>query len=121
MIFAREVSDPLTGLVKEIDKATSSNAASHMGSFVVFCSDQKGLEAKLKDLAKREKLKDIVLTIDNPKGPESYKIAKEADVTVVLYDHRKVKANYAFRKGGLGMADIYQIIGDLPKILPDKK
>jgi len=121
MIFAREVSDPLTGLVKQIDKATGSNAASHMGSFIVFCNDEKGLEAKLKDLAKREKLKDIVLTIDAPVGPEGFKIAKDADVTVVLYDHRKIKANYAFRKGRLGKAEIDRIIGDLPKILPDKK
>jgi hypothetical protein len=121
MIFAREVSDPLTGLVKRIDQATGTNSANHMGSFIVFCNDEKGLEARLKDLAKREKLKDIVLTIDAPAGPEGFNIAKDAYVTVVLYDHRKVKANYAFRKGQLGQAEIDRVIGDLPKILPDKK
>jgi hypothetical protein len=120
MIFAREVSDHLAGLVKKIDEATAKNSACRMGSFVAFCSDADGLEARLKDLAQREKLTEIVLTIDNPAGPADYDIAKDADVTVVLYDHHKVKANYAFKKGQLGEKDIDRIVADLSKILPKK-
>jgi hypothetical protein len=120
MIFAREVSDPLTGLVKKIDEATSKHSAEHMGSFVVFCSDDEGLENKLKDLAKKEKLSKIVLTIDNPAGPADYKIAKDAEITVVLYEHHKVKANYAFKKGTLGEKDIEMVVAELSKILPKK-
>ena|SRR5437660_634437 len=120
MIFAREVSDNLTSLVKRMDAATAKNKECKMGSFVVFCSDDEGLEAKLKDLAKKEDLKKVVLTIDNPQGPQRYKIAKEADVTVVLYEKQKVKSNYAFKKGALQEKQIEQIVGDLSKILPDK-
>jgi hypothetical protein len=36
---------------------------------VVFCSDDEGLRKKLEALAKKEKLKRIVLTIDNPRVP----------------------------------------------------
>ncbi|HLN30450.1 MAG TPA: hypothetical protein VK395_22090 [Gemmataceae bacterium] len=118
MIFAREVSDPLTSLVKQIDAATVKHNDCRMGSFVVFCSDEEGLEAKLKALAKEQKLDHIVLTIDNPQGPTSYKIAKKADVTVVLYAKGKVKANYAFSKGELHDKDIGKIVGDVTKILP---
>ena len=50
MIFAREVTDDLTSLVKKIDAATAENKSARMGSFVVFLSDDEGLEAKLKDL-----------------------------------------------------------------------
>ena len=121
MVFAREVSDPLTSLVKKIDAATAKNAKAHMGSFVVFCSDEEALEKKLKDLAKAEKLDHIVLTIDNAQGPPKYKVAKDADVTVVLYNKGEVKANYAFRKGELKDKDIDTILGDLPKILPEDK
>src|SRR2546423_377729 len=92
MIFAREVSNHLTSLVKKIDAATSANAKDKMGSFVVFCSDDDSLKDKLKELAKKEDLKKIILTIDNPAGPTRYKIAQEADVTVVLYANRKVMA-----------------------------
>src|SRR5919109_186316 len=101
MIFAREVSAPLTSLVKKIDTATAEHKACKMGSFVVFCSDDEQLEGKLKELAKKEKLDHIALTIDNPQGPPRYKVAKEADITVVLYQQQKVKANYAFKKGEL--------------------
>jgi hypothetical protein len=121
MIFAREVSDPLTSLVKKIDAETEKNKDARMGSFVVFCNDTEGLEAKLKGIAEKESLKKIVLTIDNPAGPQAYKIAKEADVTVVLYDKRQVKANFAFKKGELDDKKVDQIVADLPKILPDKK
>ena len=120
MIFAREISDPLTSLVKKIDAATSENKDCKMGSFVVFCSDDEGLEGKLKDLAKKEELKKIVLTIDNPAGPSAYKIAKDADVTVVLYQKQEVKANYAFKKGELKEKDIDRILNDVPKILPQE-
>ncbi|HWG42178.1 MAG TPA: hypothetical protein VN688_05280 [Gemmataceae bacterium] len=122
MIFAREINDGLTSLVKKLDEATADHSDCRMGSFVVFCSDEEGLENKLKDLAKKEKLKKIVLTIDNPAGPDAYKVAKDADVTVVLYSKQKVKANYAFKKGELKAKDIDEIVSSVSKILPkDKK
>src|SRR5215470_11164058 len=99
MIFAREVSDPLTSLVKKIDEATGKNSACKMGSFVVFLSDSEDLEKKLKDVAEAQKLEHTVLSIDNPAGPKGYDIPKEADVTVVLYTKRNVKVNHAFKKG----------------------
>jgi hypothetical protein len=120
MIFAREISDPLTSLVKKIDAATAKNSDCRMGSFIVFCSDSEGLEEKLKDLAKKEKLEHIILTIDNPQGPQRYKIAKEADITVVLYKQQKVKSNFAFKKGVLEDKDIDKIVADIKKILPEK-
>jgi hypothetical protein len=118
MIFAREISGPLTSLVKKLDACTTKNSSCRMGSFVVFCSDEEGLEDKLKDLAKKEKIKKLVLTIDNPAGPKAYKIAKDADVTVVLYVKHNVKANYAFKKGEMTTKDVAKIVAAVKKILP---
>jgi hypothetical protein len=118
MIFAREVSDPLTSLVKKIDAATAQHSDCSMGSFVVFCSDQEGLDKQLKDLADKQGFKKCVLTIDNPSGPTKYKVSQDADITVVLYQKQQVKANYAFKKGELKDADIEKIVGDVAKILP---
>ena len=120
MIFAREVSDPLTSLVKKIDAATAKNRDCRMGSFVVFLNDEENLEKKLKDLAKKDKIEHTVLTIASPRGVSGYDIPKEADVTVVLYTKRNVKVNYAFKKGELKDADIAKIVGDVSKILPAK-
>ncbi|MHB1422273.1 MAG: hypothetical protein ACYC3I_03560 [Gemmataceae bacterium] len=121
MIFAREVNDGLTSLVKKIDEATEKNRGCRMGSFVVFCSDEEGLKKKLEDFAKKEKLKHTILTIDNPAGPEDYSIAKDADVTVLLYSRQEVKVNHAYKKGDLTAREIDRIISELPKILPEKK
>ena len=120
MIFAREISDPLTSLVKKLDAATAKNSSTRMGSFVVFCSDDEGLEAKLKSLADKEKLEKVILTIDNPSGPNRYKIAKDSDVTVVYYLRHKVMANHAFRKGEMKPEDVDKIVADVTKILPEK-
>jgi hypothetical protein len=110
----------VTSLVKKIDAATAKNSSSKMASFAVFLSDQEGLDKKLKEWADNEKIKKTSLTIDNPAGPENYHIAKNADVTVLLYVHKRVKANYAFKKGQLKSTDIEKIVDDLPKILPEK-
>ena len=121
MIFAREVNDGLTSLVKKIDAATQTNRTARMGSFVVFCSDEEGLKKKLEELGEKEKLKSIVLTIDNPAGPEGYDIAKDADVTVLLYNRQKVKVNRAYKKGDLTEREVDRIVSDLAQILPEKK
>jgi hypothetical protein len=119
MVFAREVNEPLTQLIKKLDAAVEQNKDSKMGSFVVFLGDSQDMEPKLKELADREKLQHVVLSIDNPAGPEEYKVARQADVTVVLYTNHKVKSNYAFARGELKDKDIDTILADLPKILKD--
>ncbi len=121
MIFAREVSDSLTSLVKKIDAETAKNSKAKMGSFVVFLSDSEKLESQLKDLAKTEKVTKTIFSIDNVAGPMGYKVNKDADITVVLYNKRTVAANYAFKKGELNDAAIAAILKDVPKILPEAK
>jgi hypothetical protein len=120
MIFAREISDNLTSLVKQIDAATTKNSKCSMGSFVVFLNDEEGFAKKLTELAKKEGLKDCVLSLESNKaGPSGYNIAKEADITVVLYNNRTVKSNFAFRRGELNAQAIERIVADIPKILPE--
>lgn len=121
MIFAREISAPLTSLVKKIDEATANNSKAKMGSFVVFLGDDESIEKKVKELAEKENIKKCVLsTMSTPSGPPDYKVAKEADITVVLYNKRKVEVNYSFEKGKFTDKDVETILGDLQKILPKK-
>jgi hypothetical protein len=117
MIFAREIDDSLTGLVKKIDAATAEHKSDKMGSFVVFTIDDEDLEKKLKDLAEKEGIKNTVFTVDNPAGPKEMKLDKEAAVTVVLYKDKEVKVSRAFKKGELTSQEIDKVLKDLPKIL----
>ena len=108
----------MTSLVKKIDAETAKNSDSGMCSFVIFCSDKEGLEDQLKDLAKKEKLKKISLSIvDSKAGPRGYDINPDAEVTVFLYTSRTVKANHAFKKGELKAKDVDKIVGDVSKIV----
>lgn len=118
MVFAREVTPAVTSLIEKIDAATGKNTTCHMGSFVVFLSDDQGLEKQLKELAEKQSLKHTVLSLDNPAGPQNYNVSKDADVTVVLYTGRKVKANYAFKKGELKKGDVEKVVSDVTKIVP---
>ncbi len=119
MVFARDCNPTVKKLIKEIDAATVKNSDAKMGSFFVFLSDDEGMQKKLEGLAKSEGLKKTVLTLDNPPGPENYNIAKDAEVTVVLYKNRKVVSNYAFKKGQMSDKNVEQVIADLPKIVTE--
>ena len=55
--------------------------------------------------------------IDNAAGPKAYNIAKDADVTVLLYTDFEVKANHSFRKGDLNDAAITKVVADVSKII----
>src|SRR5262245_45212030 len=100
------MNDSLASLVKKVNKATSDNKSSRMGSFVIFCSDAKGLDEKAKEFADKEKIEKTILARDSESGPEGYKIAKDAEVTVLLYVKRNVKVNFSFKKGEMKEADI---------------
>ena len=118
MVFARKPSDTLTSLVKKLDVAVSEKK---IKSFVCFLNDDENLADELKDLSKKAGIKNTPFTIDNPAGPGAYKIAKDADVTVLLYKKHKVEANHAFRKGELTPAAVEAIVKDLSKITSDSK
>lgn len=121
MVFARTATDPqVLKLFKKIDETTAGNSACKMGSFVVVLSDEEKLEGKLKEIVEKQGLKKLVLSIDTPTGPTKYNVSKDADLTVVLYTNREVKANYAFKKGELKDADIDAIVKDVSKITPAK-
>jgi hypothetical protein len=120
VVFARDLTPTLTGLVKKIDETTIANADRRMGSFVVMLSDDDKLEGKLKELAEGQKLKKVVLTIDNPAGPDGLEIAKDADVTVVLYVKKKVVKTFAYGKGKLDDKAVEEIVSAAKDIAPKK-
>jgi len=118
-IFARETNGTLTSLVKSIDAEIAKNK--DLKSFVVVLTDDADSTAsKLKELAHECGIKNIPLTVvESPAGPPQYKIAKDADVTVMLWRGTEIKVNHAFAKGGLTETDVKNIVTELPKILND--
>lgn len=117
VVFAREATPEVAILLKKLDECTAKNSSASMGSYAVFCSDREGLADALKSVAQKHGLKKLVLSIDNPQGPEKYKISKDADVTVLLYNEFTVRANHTFRNGELNEKAITNVVADVSKIV----
>lgn len=120
-MFAREITDNLASLVKQIDEKVVANSDKKMAGFlVVLTDDPDATEPKLKELAEKHKIDKTPLTVfEGPAGPAPYKIAKDADVTVMMWIGREVKVNHVFEKGKLDKAAIEKIVKDTAKILED--
>jgi hypothetical protein len=121
LIVARMDNDPLTMLLQRVDAevARYKMDKKKVRALLVMLSDDDDLEVKLKDFAEKHAIKHVSLSIDSPAGPSNWKIANDADVTVILYNRRKVETNHAFRKGELNEKAIGEVIADLPKIVGD--
>ncbi len=124
MIFAREINDPLTSLVKTIDKqleAASVGRAGQrkLGVFVVFCNDDPAVRQQAQDVVTQQGLKLVVLSTHNSAGPPRYRVAREAELTAVIYENQsRVVANFAFEDAELESASAQAITQAIAKVLP---
>ena len=120
-VIARQTSGRLTGLVKSLDAAIEKHEA--LKSFVVVLTDDSDKTASvLKTMASENNIKHVPLTIvADPKGPPDYEIARDADVTVMMWTQHKVVVNHAYKKDGLTGADVEKLIAELPRILGESK
>lgn len=116
-VFARKTSEPLTSLVKQIDTKIGENKK--LKGFVVLLGDDKNAAANLRTLAKEASITRVPLTLhqDSDDVPD-YEIAKQADVTVVMWVNHKVKVARGY-KGSLTEADIKAILADVSSALGD--
>ena len=103
IIFARTPSDSLGKLVHGIDVAIGKYPKAMLCSWVTFLdADQPGLDAKLLKWGQQHTIKTVPLAVvDDLGGPPSYRLSREADVTVLLSVNQKVTVNFAFREGEL--------------------
>ena len=71
----------------------------------------------LKKLAKEAGVKHVPLTmIGEIDGPPDYEIARDSDITVLMWKQHQVKVNHAY-KGELTDKDVETIVSDIPKLL----
>jgi hypothetical protein len=122
IVFARSLSDPLGKLVGQLDKALTEHKAADLRGWVTFLSeDQPGLDPKVVQWGKQHAIRTVPLGIfSDADGPPSYRLAHDADVTVMLYVKQKVVANFAFRAGELTEERIAEVFKAVPRIVPAK-
>lgn len=116
VIFARTLSAPLAKLVVKLDAEVPIRKDAGFKVWVT----QLTVKADLDELAKWSKTSAIknapVGAFEDLDGPPAYKLAQEADVTVLLFVKKKVVANFAFRADELTDETIGAVVKELPKL-----
>ena len=123
IVFARTLSDPLGKLVRRLDKALAEHKKADLRGWVTFLAgDPARLDARVVEWGKKHAIRTMPLGVfTDAVGPPSHRLARDADVTVLLFVKQKVVANFAFRAGELTDARADEVLGALPRIVGEGK
>ena len=121
-VFARDLSEPLGGLVQQLDKAVLEHKKADLRAWVTFLGDdQPGLDPKVVRWGLKHAVRNVPLGVfEDAGGPPSYRLNREADVTVLLFVKQKVVANFALRSGELTEEKIGEIMKAVPRLVEAK-
>jgi hypothetical protein len=123
VVFARTLNDPLGKLLRGLDRALADHKSAELRAWVTFLhEDQLAFDPQVVQWAKKQALRGVPLAVfEDLDGPPSYKLHREADVTVLLFVKQKVVSNFAFRAGELTDARLDEILKAVPGLLPPVK
>jgi hypothetical protein len=118
-IFAKEMTDEVAALTKELDSVVAKNRDQKMAGFVVLLTNEPDKAApSLAKTAEKMKIEQLPLTtFKGTEGPKGYKINEKADVTVMMWVEGTVKVSEGFNKGGLTKDVISKVVADTKQIL----
>ena len=120
MIFARTPDAGLAKLIEKLEEEIEEHPDSKLTAFVnMIGNDPEKLKTQAAAFAAEHKIKRVALVVpeDAANGPPDFKIAPEADVTVVCYKEGTVQANHALAKDALCCETIDAIVEDSEKLV----
>ena len=118
MVFTRSSDKKVVEFVTKLDKALAKNKKKQLRAFVNYLGESKSSATKAaKTLCKTAKVKMIPFVVPNEaeNGPADYGINAKAEITILLAEGGKVKANHAVKSAK--DLDVSKVIKDLSKIL----
>jgi hypothetical protein len=124
IVFARSFSDPLGKLVAGLDEGLRTHKAAELRAWVTFLGEDPAvIDPTVVAWAKKHAVRGVPLAVfPDAGGPPSYRLHRDADVTVLLCVKQKVVRNFAFRAGELTEGRIADVLKALPEITgPQKK
>jgi len=113
MVFARTADQKLAKLLKKIEEEIAEHQDAKLTSFVnMLGTDPASLKKDAAEFVKANGLERIAFVVpeEPANGPADYKIAPDADLTIVCFKGGKVKANHAVAKGQLSDEKIEAIV-----------
>ena len=119
VVFARTLSEPLGKLVRELDRSAAEHQAAKLRAWVTLLGyDQAGQDAKVVRWAQQHAIRNVPIGIfEDAGGPPSYRLARDADVTILLFVRRQVVCNFAFRSDELAGRHIDEVVKALTSIV----
>lgn len=123
IIFARTLNEPLGKLASQLDKALAEHKGVELRAWITFLApDQAKVDAEVVKWGQKHAIGQLPLAVfEDVVGPPSYRLANDADVTILLSVKQKVVANFAFRTGELTDARAAEVLKALPQITGVKK
>jgi hypothetical protein len=115
MVFARSADEKLAKFLKELDEEIEEHQDKKLTAFVnMIGADAESLKKAAADFVAKHEIKRVAFVVpeDAKDGPENFKIAPEADLTVICYKEGEVQANHAFAAGGLSDEKIDVIVDE---------
>ena len=120
VVFSRTLSDPLAKLLSKLEavEADKKDAGYKVWMTQLTATADLDLLAKW---AQKQGLKSTPIgAFEDADGPPSYKINKDAEVTLILFVKQKVVANFAFRAGELNDKSIEEVMKAVPQLFEKK-
>ncbi len=117
LVFARSSDKRLSRLASRLDKTVAECSDNKLAAFIsLIGSESEELQKRAKRFGAALRLKNvpIVVPVKNPKnGPGDFKLARNAEISVMFYVEGVVKANYAFAPGELDDQGIKAMLDDV--------
>lgn len=117
IVFTRALSAPLARLLGKFDATIAARPKGELRAWMTVLGEKTVTLDALGQWAKEAALKGVPTGVfDDPAGPPTYKLAEDAEVTVLLFVDRKVIANFAFREGELDEKAVERVAGEVTKL-----
>jgi len=113
MVFARSADEKFAKFLKKLEEELEEHADDKLTAFVnMIGTDAESLKKDAAEFVAANGIKRVAFVVpeDAENGPPEFKIAPDAEITVVCYKAGEVKANHAFGKGGLSDEKIDAIV-----------
>jgi len=123
VVFARNLDDSLAKLVAGMDKALADNKKAELRGWVTFLNeDQTAFDPQVVDWAKKHAIRNVPMAVvEDLVGPPTYKLHRDADVTVLLFTKHKIVHNFAFRSGELSDERVAEVLKAIPALVDGEK
>jgi hypothetical protein len=116
VVFVRSLSDNAGKLMAAFDAEAAKQTDAGFKAWMTHVTKTADLDGLAK-WAQTQGLKSCpVGEFEDADGPPAYKLAADADVTIMLFVNQKVTANFAFRAGELTDEKVKEVAKALPEL-----